>query len=73
MTGTFIKEDLEEVLSAQSVLFPFSLNYMHNKITFYAKTKKDKTQWLKFLREAIGYTSLYDYYDLKVIVWHFIF
>ncbi|MDR3582291.1 MAG: hypothetical protein P4L67_03395 [Candidatus Pacebacteria bacterium] len=39
---------------------------MHNKKTFYALKKDEKTAWMKALKEAIGYSNLYDFYELKV-------
>lgn len=66
LAGTFVKEELEEIFDKKTVLFPFSLCFLHNKKTFYAIKKDEKIGWVKALKEAIGYSSLYDFYELKV-------
>lgn len=66
LTSTFIKEELEDIFDKKTVLYPFSLYFLHNKKTFYAFKKEDKIAWIKYLKQAIGYSNLYDYYELKV-------
>jgi hypothetical protein len=66
LIGTFVKEELEEIFDKRTVLFPFSLNFLHNKITFHAIKKDEKNGWIKALKDALGYANLYDYYELKV-------
>lgn len=66
LAGTFIKEELEEIFDKKTILFPFSLCFLHNKKTLYAIKKDEKVGWVKALKEAIGYSSLYDFYELKV-------
>ena len=68
LAGTFIKDELEDIFDKKTVLYPFSLYFMHNKKTFYALKKDEKVSWMKALKEAIGYSSLYDYYELKVLL-----
>lgn len=71
LTGVFIKDEIEETAENKAILYPISLNFINNKKTFYAFTKEDKAIWLKLLKEAIGYTNLYDYYELKVLYWDY--
>ena len=66
LAGTFIKDELEDIFDKKTVLYPFSLYFMQNKKTFYALKKEEKVTWMKALKEAIGYSSLYDFYELKV-------
>jgi serine/threonine protein kinase len=65
LVGTFIKEELDEIINKKMVVYPFSLRFVQNKKTFYSIRKEDKDEWIKNLKEAIGYSSLYDYYELK--------
>lgn len=65
LVGTFIKEDLEEIVDKKTVLYPFSLCFVQYKKTFYTMKKDERAEWVKYLKEAIGYSSLYDYYELK--------
>jgi hypothetical protein len=39
---------------------------MNNKKLFYCSKKEEKAGWMKALKIAIGYTNLYDFYELKV-------
>ncbi len=72
LVGTFIKDELEDIFDKKTVLYPFSLYFMHNKKTFYALKKDEKAAWMKALKEAIGYSNLYDFYELKARL-HFIY
>ena len=65
LVGTFIKEELEEAFDKKTVLYPISLCFVQNKKTFYTIKKEDRNEWIKHLKEAIGYSSLYDFYELK--------
>lgn len=68
LQGTVIKEELEEIIDAKTVLHPFSI-YIGNKgKTYYALKKDEKTKWLKSIREAIGCYSFSDYYDMKDVL-----
>ena len=67
LTGAFIKEELEEVFEKKQVLCPFSLCYLQRKETLYAANKEDRARWVKALKTAIGYASLSDYYEMKVL------
>lgn len=68
LIGTFIKDELEDIFDKKTVLYPFSLYFMQTKKTFYALKKEEKASWMKALKEAIGYSSLYDYYELKDVI-----
>jgi calcium-dependent protein kinase len=65
LTGAFLKDESEEVPEGTTVMHPFSLCFMHNKKTFYTYSKDEKLAWMKALKDALGYTNLYDFYELK--------
>jgi len=46
---------------------------MQNKKTFYAIHKNEKLGWVRAFKEAIGYSNLYDYYNITVISKRLIF
>eukprot|EP00826_Nyctotherus_ovalis_P063776 TRINITY_DN9353_c0_g2_i2.p1 TRINITY_DN9353_c0_g2~~TRINITY_DN9353_c0_g2_i2.p1 ORF type:complete len:309 (+),score=103.71 TRINITY_DN9353_c0_g2_i2:1413-2339(+) len=65
LAGTFIKEELEEIADKKTALFPFSICFVKKKTTFYTVKKNEREEWVKYLKEAIGYSNLHDYYELK--------
>jgi len=66
LVGVFIKDDGEEKLDSTTVLYPFSLIFPGNKPrTYYLLNKEDKKKWMDAIKKVIGYTNLYDYYDIK--------
>jgi hypothetical protein len=68
LTGTFIKNELEEIFDKKTVLHPFSLHFLNNKKFFYALRKDEKTVWMQALKSAVGYANLSDFYELKVLL-----
>lgn len=65
LVGTFIREELEEMFDKKTVLYPFNLCFVQNRKTFYTQRREERNEWVKHLKEAIGYSSLCDYYELK--------
>ena len=70
LTGTFIKNEMEEIFDKKTVLHPFSLHFLNNKKIFYALRKEEKAAWVQALKNAIGYSNLADFYELKVLYLH---
>ncbi len=68
LAGAFIKEELEDVQDKKTILYPFSLFFMHQKKTFNSYKKEDRAEWVKVLKAALGYANLYDFYELKVLI-----
>ena len=66
LVGSYIKEELEEIMDKRNVLYPFSI-YTGKKIrTYYAATMPEKAKWVIAIKEAIGYSNLFDYYEIGV-------
>jgi len=66
LIGVFIKDEPEEHLDDQTVLYPFSLIFPPSKPrTYYLQTKEEKERWIKAVKKVIGYSSLSDFYDIK--------
>ena len=66
LIGSFIKEEMEELFQGKLVLYPFSIVFGETKIRLYAFKKEEKASWLNAFKEALNYSSLSDYYDIKV-------
>ena len=66
LVGVFIKDDLEEYLDSTTVLYPFTLIFPGNKPrTYYLLNKADKERWMVEIKKVIGYSNLFDYYEVK--------
>jgi serine/threonine protein kinase len=66
LVGVFIKDDLEEYLDSTTVLYPFSLIFPGNKPkTYYLLNKEDKEKWMDQIKKVIGYSNLFDFYEVK--------
>lgn len=66
LVGVFIKDEPEEYLDSTTVLYPFSLIFPGNKPRqYYLLNKEDKTKWMDAIKKVIGYSNLFDFYDIK--------
>jgi serine/threonine protein kinase len=66
LVGVFIKDEPEEYLDSTTVLYPFSLIFPGNKPrTYYLLSKEDKEKWVVALKKVIGYSNLFDFYEVK--------
>jgi len=66
LIGVFIKDEPEEHLDANTVLYPFKLIFPPNKVrTYYLLTQEDKERWIRAIKKVIGYSSLNDFYEIK--------
>lgn len=66
LIGVFIKDEPEEHLDSSTTLYPFKLIFPPNKVrTYYLLTLEEKEKWIKAIKKVIGYSSLYDFYDIK--------
>ena len=66
LIGVFIKDEPEEQLDSTTVLHPFSLIFPGNKPrTYYLLNKEEKTKWMDAIKKVIGYSNLFDFYDIK--------
>jgi len=66
LVGVFIKDEPEEHLDPTTILYPFSLIFPGNKPrTYYLLSKDDKDKWITAIKKVIGYSNLFDFYDIK--------
>ena len=66
LVGVFVKDEVEEQLDATTVLYPFKLIFPPNKArTYYLRNKEDKDNWVQAIKKVIGYSSLFDFYEIK--------
>ena len=66
LVGVFIKDEIEEQLDSTTVLYPFKLVFPGNKTrSYYLRNREDKEKWLDAIKKVIGYSSLFDFYEIK--------
>ncbi len=67
LTGTFIKDEGAEQFSKKTTLHCFSLFFSQQSMKLYTIKSEEKDGWVRALKEAIGYSNLYDYYTIGVL------
>jgi serine/threonine protein kinase len=66
LIGVFIKDDAEEKIDSNTTLYPFKLIFPPNKVrTYYLLSQEDKDRWIRAIKKVIGYSSLFDFYEIK--------
>lgn len=66
LVGVFIKDEPEEDLDGTTVLYPFKLIFPPNKVrVYYLLNKADKEKWINGIKKVIGYSNLFDFYDIN--------
>lgn len=45
-------------------MFPFMLIFPNKRRIYYFKNKEDKVKWMEAIKTSIGYSNLYDFYDV---------
>eukprot|EP00826_Nyctotherus_ovalis_P038489 TRINITY_DN3608_c0_g1_i13.p1 TRINITY_DN3608_c0_g1~~TRINITY_DN3608_c0_g1_i13.p1 ORF type:complete len:478 (+),score=112.60 TRINITY_DN3608_c0_g1_i13:1167-2600(+) len=68
LSGTFIKEQEFSHTYDGKKLYPFNLHIQKKKRQFYAETVETRERWLKAIRKAIGYSSFFNFYDVKGLI-----
>lgn len=64
LIGVFLQDEVDEVFEGKT-LYPFKLMFPPNKSrTYYLESKEEKEKWMKAIKKVIGYSNLYDYYDV---------
>lgn len=66
LVGAFVKDDGMEQFSKKVNVFAFTLYFAQKSVKFYTIKKEEKDCWVKAIKEAIGYSNLYDYYTIGV-------
>jgi hypothetical protein len=65
LVGTFIKTEKEEQLDGKMTLYPFKLIFPPNKVrSYYLLSRDDRFKWVQHIKDAIGYSSVEDFYTL---------
>jgi len=65
LTGSFVREELAEIMQKKLPLYPLRLFFGPTQLVLYAIKKEECEKWVNALKEAIGYSNLSDYYELK--------
>jgi len=67
LVSTFIKDMPEESSpSSKRKLYPIKILLPPNKSRiFYFASAKEQAQWVSQIKSSIGYSNLFDYYDLE--------
>lgn len=65
LISVFLKIEPDEPLDKKNTLYPFSLIFPNKERTFYLLSKDARDQWVSEIKQAIGYASLTDFYDVK--------
>ena len=66
LVGLFVKDEGTDVFANKVVLHSFTLSFMQQSIKLYAVKKEEKEAWIKAIKAAVGYSSLYDFYTVQV-------
>lgn len=66
LVGVFIQDEPEETYNDTITLFHFKLIFAQNKErSFYLLSKEEKERWIEALKKVIGYSSLFEFYEVK--------
>ena len=68
LSGGFVKDEGTEQFSKKLTVYSFTLYFAQKSMKLYTIKKEEKDGWVKALKEAIGYSNLYDYYIIGVRV-----
>lgn len=66
LSGSFVKAEKNLIEPELGELFLICLYTKKHKKKFYAKTKLEQSEWIKVIQKAIGYTSFFSFYNIKV-------
>ena len=64
LVGVFLRDANEEIFDCQTLLYSFKLFFPNNTVRqYYFDSKLKKVKWMTAIKEVIGQTSVFDYYD----------
>jgi len=67
LNGVFVREEQSSTQKIEgNPAYCFSLHIQKNKKFFYTKTKAEQDSWITVIRHAIGYSSFFSFYIVKV-------
>lgn len=65
LVGVFVKSEKEELLDQNTTVFPFKIIFPMNKVrVYYCRNRDDRSKWLLCLKEAVGYSTIDDFYEI---------
>lgn len=67
LAGVFVKKESSDEQFEGNIIYPFSLTVQKIKKIFLTKTEAERDDWLQQIQEAVGYSNLFAFYDIKVI------
>ncbi len=65
LVGVFIRIDPDEPLDKKNTLYPISLIFPNKVRQFFFLEKNARDEWAEWLKKAVGYSNLFDYYEIK--------
>ncbi len=63
LSGSFIRETGEKKINNEK-MFSFGIQFSSKSRNYYTYTRETCEEWIKSLKEAIGYKSFFDFYDM---------
>jgi hypothetical protein len=72
LTGVFLKTE-ESIIKDGEILYCFSMIYPQKTRYYYIEKKEEYLHWIQIIQTVIGYSSLFDLYDVKVNIYLFNF
>jgi len=68
LVGVFIKDEADEIL-INDTFYHFKLIFAQKKErSFYTVSKEEKEQWMNAFKKVIGYSNLFDFYEIKQLI-----
>jgi len=64
LSGVYIKDEPEHLDETGVNLFPFMLIFPNKRRIYYFKNKEEKMRWMEAIKQSIGYSNLFDFYDV---------
>jgi Ca2+-binding EF-hand superfamily protein len=64
LSGCFVKENAEKKIEGQTY-YSFSVIFSNKTRRYFTKDKEEMQQWMSSLKQAIGYQSFFDFYDVQ--------
>jgi serine/threonine protein kinase len=68
LSGVYIKDEPEELDENGLELHPFMLIFPNKRRIYYFYKKAEKVKWMDAIKQSIGYTSLFDFYECGEIL-----
>ena len=64
MAGVYLKDEPDAPNEHGENMYLFMLNFPNKRSIYYLKSKEEKEKWINGIKEAVGYSSFNDFYDL---------